>query len=59
MAPLGRLVGQRNLREVVSSSAGVTYWATSEKAERELGFHARDLESGFRDTFGGPPGLSD
>jgi nucleoside-diphosphate-sugar epimerase len=52
MAPLGRLVGQRNLREVVSSSAGVTYWATSEKAERELGFTARDLETGFRDTFG-------
>lgn len=51
-APLGRLIGQPNLREVVSASAGVTYWASAEKAERELGFRARSLEDGFRDTFG-------
>jgi dihydroflavonol-4-reductase len=53
LAPLGRLIGQPNLRELVSASAGVTYWASSEKAERELGFRPRDLETGFADTFGG------
>jgi dihydroflavonol-4-reductase len=52
MAPLGGLIGQANLREVISASAGVTYWASSAKAERELGFRARDLETGLRDTFG-------
>ena len=40
------------MRELVSASVGVTYWATAAKAERELGWQARDLESGFRDTFG-------
>lgn len=52
MAPLGRLIGQPNLREVISGSDGVTYWVSSAKAERELGFRARDLETGLRDTFG-------
>jgi nucleoside-diphosphate-sugar epimerase len=52
MAPLGRLIGQPNLRELISASDGVTYWASSAKAERELGFRARDLETGLRDTFG-------
>jgi dihydroflavonol-4-reductase len=52
MAPIGRLIGQPNLREVISASAGVTYLASAAKAERELGFRARDLETGFRDTFG-------
>jgi dihydroflavonol-4-reductase/farnesol dehydrogenase len=51
MAPIGRIVGQANLREVVSSSAGVTYWATSDKAIRELGFAPREIEQGLRDTF--------
>ena len=51
LAPAGRLAGQANLREVVSASAGVTYWATSEKATRELGFSPRPLEDGLRDTF--------
>lgn len=54
LAPLGRFLGQANLREVVSASAGVTYWASADKAERELGFRARSLEDGFRDTFGRP-----
>ena len=53
IAPLGRFVGQPNLREVISGSAGVTYFGSAEKAERELGFAPRDLETGFRDTFGG------
>ncbi len=56
LSPLGRVIGQPNLRELVGASAGVTYWASSEKAQRELGFEARDLEEGFRDTFGGPTG---
>jgi dihydroflavonol-4-reductase len=51
LAPAGRLVGQANLREVVSASAGVTYWASADKAERELGFSPRPLEDGLRDTF--------
>jgi len=51
MAPLGRLIGQPNLAEVVSASAGVTYLGSSAKAERELGFTARDIETGLRDTF--------
>jgi dihydroflavonol-4-reductase len=51
MAPVGRLIGQANLREVVSASRGVTYWATADKATRELGFNPRPLEDGLRDTF--------
>jgi len=52
MAPLGGLIGQPNLREVIAASAGVTYWLSSAKATTELGFVARDLDTGFRDTFG-------
>jgi nucleoside-diphosphate-sugar epimerase len=51
LAPLGRFVGQPNLREVVDASAGVTYWASADKAARELDFAPRDLETGLRDTF--------
>jgi dihydroflavonol-4-reductase len=53
MAPLGGLIGQPNLREVLSASAGVTYWASAEKAAAELEFAPRDIEQGFRDIFGG------
>jgi dihydroflavonol-4-reductase len=52
MAPLGRLIGQPNLREVVSASTGVTYWASAAKAASELGFAPREIEQGLRDTFG-------
>jgi nucleoside-diphosphate-sugar epimerase len=52
IAPLGRLVGQRNLAEIVSASAGVTYLASPAKAEAELGFAARDVETGLRDILG-------
>jgi dihydroflavonol-4-reductase len=55
MAPLGSLIGQPNLREVLSSSVDVTYWASSTKAERELGFQARPIEDGLRATFGVEP----
>ncbi|MFN8621525.1 MAG: NAD-dependent epimerase/dehydratase family protein [Chloroflexota bacterium] len=41
-----------NAREVLSASAGVTYFASSAKAERELGFRARSIEDGFREVFG-------
>lgn len=51
IAPAGRLIGQANLREVIDGSAGVTYWATSDKAIRDLGFAPRELEDGLRDTF--------
>jgi nucleoside-diphosphate-sugar epimerase len=50
-APVGRFIGQPNLREVVSASAGVTYWASAEKATRDLGFAPRSLEDGLRDMF--------
>jgi dihydroflavonol-4-reductase len=41
-----------NLAETIRAADGVTYWASAAKAERELGFSARDLESGLRATFG-------
>ncbi len=52
MAPIGRLIGQPNMVEVVTSSAGVTYWANHDRATRELGFAPREIEPGLRDTFG-------
>ena len=51
MAPLGGLIGQPNLRELISASSGVTYYATPVRAETELGWRARDIEAGLRDTF--------
>jgi len=51
IAPLGALIGRPNLREVISASSGVTYWASATRAEEELGFRARPLEDGLRDTF--------
>jgi len=46
-----RLGMPENLAEVLSATTGVTYWASSARAERELGFGARDLETSLRDTF--------
>jgi dihydroflavonol-4-reductase len=51
MAPLGRLIGQPNMKELISASSGVTYWATAARAEAELGWTARPIEDGLRDTF--------
>ena len=56
LVPLNRRLGSLgglplNLAEVINVSAGVTYWASAAKAERELGFQARDLESGLRAMF--------
>lgn len=52
LAPFGRIVGPvlgfpSNLREVVSSSDGVTFWASSDKAQRELGWSFRPLAEGL------------
>ncbi len=39
-----------NLRELITAADGVTYWATDQKARRELGYVARDLDTGLRQT---------
>jgi nucleoside-diphosphate-sugar epimerase len=39
-----------NLRELISSADGVTFWASHEKASRELGYTPRGLEQGLRET---------
>lgn len=55
LTPLGPLVGKLmgqppNLRELISSADGVTFWASHEKASRELGYAPRGLEEGLRQT---------
>ena len=52
---LGALV-RPGLREVVTSSRGVTFWATDARAKSELGYTSRPLEAGLRDTFVGAGG---
>jgi nucleoside-diphosphate-sugar epimerase len=48
---VGRLMGQPpNLRELISSADGVTFWASHEKASRELGYAPRGIEEGLRQT---------
>jgi dihydroflavonol-4-reductase len=48
---VGKLMGQPpNLRELISSADGVTFWARHDKAMRELGYSPRGLEQGLRDT---------
>jgi dihydroflavonol-4-reductase len=50
---IGGLPGMpANLREVIAASDGVTYWASHDKATRELGFRPRSLEQGIADTWG-------
>jgi nucleoside-diphosphate-sugar epimerase len=53
--PIGPLVGKMmgfppNLGELIRSSDGVTYWASDEKARRELGYTPRDADTGLRET---------
>ncbi len=53
LTPIGPLVGKLmgqppNLRELISSADGVTFWASYEKAENELGYEPRGLEDGLR-----------
>jgi nucleoside-diphosphate-sugar epimerase len=55
LTPIGPLVGKvmgqpPNLRELISSADNVTFWATNEKAVRELGFSPRGIEEGLRQT---------
>jgi dihydroflavonol-4-reductase len=55
MIPFGPLVGKLmgqppNLRELISSGDGVTFWASHEKASRELGYAPRGMEEGMRQT---------
>ena len=48
---VGRLMGQPpNLRELISSADGVTFWASHEKASRDLGYAPRGMEEGLRQT---------
>jgi nucleoside-diphosphate-sugar epimerase len=42
------------LREVITSAKGVTFWATDERARAELGYAPRSLADGFRETFTSP-----
>jgi nucleoside-diphosphate-sugar epimerase len=55
LTPIGALVGKAmgqppNLRELISSADGVTFWASHEKASRELGYAPRGMEEGLRQT---------
>jgi nucleoside-diphosphate-sugar epimerase len=57
LVPIGPLVGRvagtsPNLKELISASHGVTYWARDDKARRELGYDSRPLQEGLADTFG-------
>lgn len=54
MTPFGALVGKAmnqppNLRELIASADGVTFWANHEKATRELGYQPRGLREGIHD----------
>ena len=45
---IGKVMGTGpNLRELISASAGVTYWATDAKARNELGYEPRRLADGL------------
>jgi nucleoside-diphosphate-sugar epimerase len=55
VAPFGPVVGPLlgyppNMKELVSTSNGVTFWASDDKARAELGYAPRGLEDGLRDT---------
>jgi dihydroflavonol-4-reductase len=55
MTPFGPVIGKimnqgPNLRELISSADGVTFWAKHDKAMEQLGYSPRGLEQGLRDT---------
>jgi nucleoside-diphosphate-sugar epimerase len=55
MIPFGPVVGKvmgqpPNLRELITSGDGVTFWASYDKAERELGYSPRGMDEGLRET---------
>jgi nucleoside-diphosphate-sugar epimerase len=57
MVPIAPLVTKAmgvgpNLKELISTSDGVTFWAKDDKARRELGYRPRDLDTGLRQTIG-------
>jgi nucleoside-diphosphate-sugar epimerase len=39
-----------NLKELISSSDGVTFWGSHDKAAAELGYSPRDLRTGLKET---------
>lgn len=48
---LGPLMGfPPNLRELIKGSDGVTYWASDDKARKELGYSPRTLDVGLPDV---------
>jgi len=54
VTPFGSVVGRvtgtgPNLHEVIRASKDVTYWASSAKAERELGYAPRGMAQGLHD----------
>jgi nucleoside-diphosphate-sugar epimerase len=56
LAPVGPVVGKvmgqpPNLRELITSADGVTFWASDDKARGEIGYTPRDLKTGLRETF--------
>ena len=55
LTPIGPLVGKMigqppNMRELISTADGVTFWASYDKAGRELGYAPRGMEEGIRQT---------
>jgi dihydroflavonol-4-reductase len=53
LVPLSPIIGpalgsEPNVAEMVRASDGVTHWASSAKAQRELGYAPRDLDAGLR-----------
>ncbi|MGI9658938.1 MAG: NAD-dependent epimerase/dehydratase family protein [Gaiellaceae bacterium] len=69
LAPLSRVLSRvaqapPNLGEIVNAAENVTYWATDERARRELGYTSRSLDEGLSEMFAengsesAPPGDS-
>ncbi len=57
LAPLSRVLARvakapPNLGEIVSASENVTYWASDDRARRELGYRPRSLDEGLAEMFG-------
>ncbi len=53
LTPIGPLVGKMmgqppNLRELIASADGVTFWASYDKAKNQLGYEPRGLDEGMR-----------
>ena len=48
---IGKVMGQPpNMRELICSADGVTFWAKHDKAVSQLDYTPRGLEHGLRDT---------